>query len=249
MRKLSYWGKMNPRKTHIIIVISHILLLLLGWYTGTLLSEAGISLPGILLLFFILYYLAAVFFYPAKNEKTSIGSYRFYIKQKACDLSLAAAAWGMIICIANNKSAPYEYFQNSLASTIETVIVKEKPTASEILESLKYRDKSTLTKEEKRILKKEFRVQLKKYAVAKVTGDKKAGDNAGLIILAIVGALGLLILVGALACNISCNGGTGGAIAVALLGTAAVVIGLIAVIRSIKRKSQTGKGTTTDKST
>jgi hypothetical protein len=92
-------------------------------------------------------------------------------------------------------------------------------------------------------------VQLKKYAVAKVTGDKKAGDNAGLIILAIVGALGLLILVGALACNISCNGGTGGAIAVALLGTAAVVIGLIAVIRSIKRKSQTGKGTTTDKST
>jgi hypothetical protein len=237
MRKLSYWAKQNPWKSRIIIVTSHILLLLLGWFTGTLLSEAGISLPGILLLFFILYYLAAVFFYPAKKDKAAIGSYHYYIKQKASDFSLAAAAWGMIICIANNKNAPNEYFQNSLASSIETVIVKAKPTAAEILESLKYRDKSTLTKEEKRILKKEFRLQLKKYAVAKVTGDKKAGDDAGLIILAIVVAIGLLGLVGALACSISCNGSSGAAIIVALLGIAAVVVGLVAVIRSIKRKS------------
>ena len=56
------------------------------------------------------------------------------------------------------------------------------------------------------------------------------------MILAIIGALGLFLVVAALACGLGCNGSGTGAIAVAVLGTAAIVFGLIAVIRAIQRK-------------
>jgi cbb3-type cytochrome oxidase subunit 3 len=247
MKKLSYWAATNPWKARIIIVISHILILFLGWYTGTALNELEIFLPAaFLLVLFILLYLITVFVYPSKQEKQVLGSKKFYIKQKLCDFSLTACAWIMIVSLANNRNVRTGFFNYASASSIETAITKNaKPTAAEILESLKYRDKSTLTKEEKRILKKEFNVQLKKYVKAKITGNKKASDETGLIILSIVLALGLLYLVGALACTLSCNGSDAAAIVVALLGTAAIVIGLIFVIRGIKKKQSKGMGTKT----
>jgi cbb3-type cytochrome oxidase subunit 3 len=240
MKNLSYWAATNPWKARIIIAVSHILILFLGWYTGAALNEMEIFLPAVfLLVLFILLYLITVFVYPSKQEKQVLGSKKFYIKQKLCDFSLTACAWVMIACIANDKKMRTGFFNYASASSIETIITKNaKPTAAEILESLKYRDKSTLTKEEKRILRKEFNVQLKKYVKAKITGNSKAGDEAGLIILSIVLALGLLYLVGALACTLSCNGSDAAAIVVALLGTAAIVIGLIFVIRGIKKKQR-----------
>lgn len=242
MKKLSYWAALNPWKARIIIVCSHLLILFLGWYTGSALSQMNILLPGILLLAFILYYFISAFIYPAKKEKRKLGPKWYYIKQKICDFSLAASAWGMIICIANNKNVQLGYFNLASGSSIETTISKiEKPTAAGILESLKSRDKSTLTGTEKRILRKEFTVQIKKYAIATIKGDKAAQNHAGAIILAIVLAVGLLSLVGVLACNLSCNGNDGAAILVGILGTAAVVIGLIFFIRSLQRKQEKNK--------
>jgi hypothetical protein len=115
---------------------------------------------------------------------------------------------------------------------------KKDPTAEQILASLKYRDKSSLTRLEKRILKAEFKKQLKVWTLAKITGKKEEGDKAGLIILAIIGAIGLFFLVASLSCSLSCNGSDAAAVAVLLLGTAAIVLGLIAVIRSINRKKR-----------
>ena len=84
-------------------------------------------------------------------------------------------------------------------------------------------------------MKQEFKTQLKNYVAAKLSGNKAGGDRAGLIILAIIGALGLLYLLAALSCGIACNGAEGLAIAVLILGTAGIIWGLIAVIRAIKR--------------
>ena len=236
MRKLSFWAKRNPWKSRIIITISHLLLMLLGWYTGTAIFAMDISLPVYLLVFFILFYLAAVFVYPSKEEKKRNNRRWIYIKQKACDLSLAVAAYGMMVCISNQPGAFFKNFQTVSGSLILPSSSWEgKPTAAAILESLKYRDKSTLTREEKRILKKEFKVQLKNFVVAELKGHKDEGGKTWLIILSIVAALGIAYLVGALACSLSCNGNDGAAILVIVLGSAAIGVGLYFLIKAIKR--------------
>lgn len=241
MKKLSYWAASNPWKARIMIAVSHLFILFLGWYTGTALNAMNITIPGALLFLFIAYYLVSVFMYPAKEDKKKLGSYKFYIRQKICDFSLAASAWLMIICIANNKKVQTGFFNLASAASVENTVATEKPTAAQILESLKYRDKSSLTKEEKRILKKEFSIQLKKYTLAKFNGDKAAQSNAGAVILAIVLALGLLYLVGAAACSLSCNGNDAAAILVGLFGTAAIIIGLIFFIKGLQKKQNSEK--------
>jgi peptidoglycan biosynthesis protein MviN/MurJ (putative lipid II flippase) len=236
MRKLSYWAKRNPWKSRIIIIVSHLLLMLLGWYTGTSFFAMDISLPAYLFVFFILYYLAAVFIYPSKDEKKRNNRKWIYIKQKACDFSLAAAAYGMMVCISNQPGIFFNNFQKVSGSLIiNPSPVKVKPTAAEILESLKYRDKSKLTHEEKRILKKEFKVQLKNYVVAKLKGNKEGGDQTFLIILAIVAALGIAYLLAALSCTLSCNGNEGAAVLVVILGIIAIGLGLYFVIKAINK--------------
>lgn len=61
-----------------------------------------------------------------------------------------------------------------------------KPGAAEILTSLKENPGKKLTREEKKILKKEFYKQLKIYAKCKLTHDKEGGDKALLILLTII---------------------------------------------------------------
>jgi hypothetical protein len=239
MRKLSVWAKRHPWSARVIIILSHILLLLLAWYTGSTLINLNVFLPGLLLFAFMVVYLSAVLFYPSKSEKHFLSKQLFYIKQKACDFSLAAASYGMVVCLANKGNGMNYIFQPAFGiEVLNTTGKKERPSAAEILESLKCRDKSTLTREEKRILKKEFRLQLKNYAVAKLTGNKDKATDAGLVILAIVAAVGLWFLLAALACNIACNGMEGAAVIVLILGTAGIIIGLIAVIRAITRGSK-----------
>lgn len=237
MKKLSYWAKQNKWKARLIIIAAHLLLIVLALFTGKKFLSIGIELPGFMLYLFLFVYLAAVFTYPSvkKTVQKKYGSY--YFKQKACDFMLAASTFGMILVLAGNKSLPAQLLQPLAGSTV-SISTAENKTAAEILASLKYRDKSTLTRSEKRILKQEFKNQLKIYAAAKLSGNKKASGDAGLIILAIVAALGLLYLVAALSCTLSCNGSDGAAVAVVLLGTAAIVLGLIFVIRSINRKSR-----------
>ena len=239
MKKLSRWAAINPWKSRIIIATAHILILLLGWYTGVALYKMNIVLPAVLLFLLIAGYLLSASLYPSKKERMLIGIRRFYKRQKFFDFAVAFIAWAMIICIGNNKNIQTGFFNYLNASSIGTVTaVYKEPTAAQILESLKYRDKSTLTKQEKQILKKEFKYQLKRYVSATIKGDKAASDGAGTIVLACIAAAGLLYLVAALSCNLSCNGNDAAAIIVALLGTAGIVLGLVFIIRGVQRKRQ-----------
>ena len=67
-------------------------------------------------------------------------------------------------------------------------------------------------------------------------GKKADAEQVALIILACIAAVGLLYLVMALACTLSCNGSDAAAVIVAILGLAGIIWGLIAVIRAINRK-------------
>jgi hypothetical protein len=236
MRKLSYWAKMNPWKSRIIIILSHILLIFLGWYTGKGLVNLGVLMPAYWLYIFLLIFLIAAITYPSKKNKVFINKMKFYRQCKTRDFLLGATTFCMIVSLTNEKENTFYVSQPAFAIPAASALIKkEKPTATEILASLKYRDKSTLSHTEKRILKQEFKKQLKNYVVAKIKGNKKEGDQSGLIILAIIGAIGLLSLVAAISCNLSCNGSEGAALALGILGTAGIIWGLLAVIKAIKR--------------
>ena len=237
MKQLSIWAKRNPRKARFIIIVSHLLILLLAWFTGSELSGLSDTLPVYLKIVFVLVFIIAAFSYPIKKDR-SIGKSKYsYAKQKTCDFLLALSTFGMVTGIAASGEISFGSLSPLYASTPSAINNNMKdPTAEQILASLKYRDKSTLTRAEKRILKAEFKKQLKIWTFAKISGNKEEGSNAGLVILAIVGAVGLFYLVAALSCSLSCNGSDAAAVVVLLLGTAAIVLGLLAVLRSIKRK-------------
>jgi len=239
MKKISIWAKQNPWKARITIIFSHILLFLLAWFTGTQLYAIGKELPAFFMFLFVLIYLIAAFTYPSKKNKSGTNIPFLYLKQKSSDLLLAAATFGMVVCLAADNENVFRFYTTSFANlTSVSIKGKEKSTANEILASLKYRDKSTLTRSEKKILRQEFKKELKLYTIAKLSGKKDEAGNAGLIILAIIAALGLLYVLAALSCSISCSGSEGAAVLVVVLGTAAIVVGLIVVIRAIKRGSK-----------
>jgi hypothetical protein len=149
-----------------------------------------------------------------------------YIRQKSCDFLLAASTFCMLLCLANKNTGSVYFSPSASASSGINIKETKKPTAAEILASLAYRDKSTLTRSEKRILKQEFKTQLKNYAIAKLSGNQAEGDRAGLIILAIIVALGLLYLVAALSCGIACNGSGGVAYSRPLSGNSRHYLGV-----------------------
>jgi fatty acid desaturase len=240
MRKISFWAKHHRLQAIAFLVIIKLLLALIAFYIGLSLLDLDIYIPFFVFAIALFILIIAALIYPSRHL-TRLSKNQFYIRQKSCDFIIAACSFVMIGTLVNNNF-PLPGTTISLASNVTAI----KPTAEEILASLQYRDKSTLTKQEKRILKEEFMKQLKVYAVAKVTGNTSDAGKAGLIILTIVAALGLLYLVAALACTLSCNGSDAAAIIVVILGTAIVVWGTVTLIRRIlhgpKKKKEESSG-------
>ena len=242
MRKLSLWGKNNPWKARFIIIFSHIILFLLAWFIGNELASTGINMPGFFKYLIVFISFLTFITYPSAKNKSAYKIVPYYTRQKICDFLFALSTFGMIVCLTGSGENISTFFSDIRASTLSSIEKgKTKPKAAEILTSLEHRDKSTLTHSEKRVLKKEFKKQIGIYIKAKITGDKDESGHAGLIILAIIGALGLFLVVSALACSLGCNGSGTGAIAVFVLGTTAIVFGLLAVIRAIERKGKDKK--------
>jgi hypothetical protein len=237
MRKIAAWGRANPWTARITLIVSRIILFWLAVYLGSVMIEEGYSISQS-----FLYLLAAVAIYcgityPAKTTRKTDPF--FFRRQKIRDLLISVTCFGMIMGLVQDPSALMSPITGANAATHSSISKgKEKPRADEILASLKHRDKKTLTRQEKRILRQEFKKQLKIFAISTIRGDRPAKADAGLKILAIVAAIGLLLLVGAIACELSCNGSDAAAIIVGVLGTAAVIIGLVAVLKAINRKQQ-----------
>ncbi len=234
MIQISYWARRNPKKARVTIIVLHIILIGLAIYTGEGLKELGSIIPAWLPYALLPLFISMYFFYPSHNNiKTGISKMRKYRLQKSLDFCSAVFSFVLVCYVANNVSLPYISIVSG--ASIET-ITKEgsKPTAEEILSSLSHRDKSTLTRSEKRILKSEFKKQLKVYVKAKLTKDDEAAAKAVFIILSIIGAVGLTFLLAALACSLSCNGSEAGAILLLIFGITAIVLLLILAIKKIK---------------
>jgi hypothetical protein len=206
----------------------------LAIYTGTGLQAFGIIMPAWLPYALLPFFISLYFFYPSHNNlKIGYSRMRKYRLQKSLDFCSAIFSFILVCYVANNINLPY--VSTVSGSSIETIKKNDsKPTAAEILASLSHRDKSTLTRSEKRILKSEFKKQLKVYVKAKLTKDDEAAAKAAFIFLSILGALGLTFLLAALACNLACNGSEAGAILLLVFGISAIVLLLILAIKKIK---------------
>jgi hypothetical protein len=234
MKKISAWAKHNVVPARIVIFCIHISLIFLAGYLGTHLHKLHATVfytAGILIIFIFIVY-------PRPAKKIFYGK-KFYAVQKTCDF-IAAAGIFMLLCFFANHNLRLPSLQNSLYA-VSLHPKNEKPTAQQILESLKYRDKSTLTRQEKRILKKEFKNQLGVYAKATLKHDKAGQSHAVEIIFTIIVAIGLFGLLSALACTISCNGADGLAVLVMVVGTAGIVWGAVAIINSLSKKHKSKK--------
>ena len=237
MKKISYWAKNHRLTAIIVLVIAKLLLAFIAAYLGLSLLGMNIRVPFAVFFIALLVLIIAAIAYPSKHI-TTLTKKQLYIRQKTCDFIIATCSFIMIGAWVNtNLPVPINtaIAANAATAAAASTTTAINPTAEEILASLKYRDKSTLTRQEKRILKAEFKNQLKVYAVAKLKGRKDDAGKAGLIILTIVAALGLLYLVAAIACNLSCNGSDAAALVVGILGTALIIWGDIAVVRRISR--------------
>lgn len=233
MRSISLWARQHKGKARLILIILKLLLACMAFFIGSGLAGMKIIFPQIagIALVFLFGFVAA--FYPYR-KKSGLSKKLFYIKQKSCDYLLAALGFGMMLFFTNSSLYSLTRPSSSFANT-EIVIKPDLPTAEEILKSLEHRDKKSLTRQEKRILKQEFKKQVKVYVKSKITRHKSEADKALLIILTIIGALGALYLVAALSCSLACSGSDGAAVAIAILGLAGVIWATIAIIKRISR--------------
>lgn len=230
MRKFSLWGKHHVTPARIIIALSNILLIWIAYFLGNQISVSGVEISSLWLYVLMLTFFIACFLYPKQRTSTT------YIKRKMCDAVIISCSFFMVICLVMQLNRPSHLLQTTQAAVPADPSLYKSPEAQKLLEQFTSGQKKEFTAREKRIIRREFKYQLGQYAKAKLTGDKATGDKVGLIILACILAVGLMFLLLGLACSISCGGADGLAVVVAVLGTAGIIWGLIAVIHAIKKK-------------
>lgn len=227
MKTISFWAKNHVPQAQVILVLLKISLGLLAIYAGLLLTNTGYFTQLRSLYIFAAVAAISAFTYPNKYRPTA----NFYRKQKTRDFLISLCAFCLLAGVTNRLDMPLQQSGN-LANASS---IMHHGNAAQIISSLEHRNKKTLSRKEKRILKKEFFTQVKIYAKASLLNDKVAKGESWKTILVIIGALGLLYLVTALSCSLSCNGAEGAALVVGILGLAGIIWGSIALINRIYR--------------
>ena len=241
IKKLSLWAKNHKWTTRLLIIAAFILLDITGIIIGLLMNDLNIMLPPVTFYIFVILFFVAMGLYPDKATKGTLYSkHRFYIRQKTCDLVLAGSAFLMIVCISNDNMIFKENYipvnaatQNSFAFIRDSTL---KPYKSIAVFSASMKDKEGKLlkwKERKKLLKEQSKG-------IKKANDISKGGKAALMVLCGLVASGLLTLVLAWSCSLSCSGSDGAAILVGVGGTVAVIFLVILAGRLIygKKKKQ-----------
>lgn len=242
IKNLSLWAKNHKWATRILIIIAFLFLDIIGIITGVLMNDLSIIINPAIFYFFVILFIATIGFYPRKsNKKTSITQHVFYVRQKSCDLVLAGSTFLMIVCIGNNDSILETNFISAAASTrsipVSTADSTLKPYKSiaAFSASMKNENGKLLKWNERRKLLKEQIRGIKK------ANDISKGGKAALMILCSLIAAGLLLLIVAWSCDLSCSGSDGAALLVGVGGTAAVIFLLLLAVRLIYGRIKKGK--------
>lgn len=230
MRSLSLWAKYHVVTARIIIIISHCILIWIGYFLGNQLSHLGIALSPLWTYFLIALFFVTAALYPSGRSSKN------YVKRKLCDFLAVACGFLLTISVVNNLNRSTAIYQTAEAVVPINPSSYKYAQAKNLLEQFEKGEKTKFTLKEKRVIRKEFKYQLLRYAKAKLVGNKNDTGDAAAIVLVCIAAAGLFFLLIGLACSLSCNGSEAAAWAVFILGTVAIVWGSVAIIRSINRK-------------
>lgn len=232
MKKISLWAKAHPKQTQLFIVVSYLILNILGIVIGKLLNQLSIELPMLLLDVSILVFIIAGLAYPSNDKKRS------YIFHKTCDSILITTTF-LIIVFAGNRYGSLSglftaaSFQNEARATSIKDSTRHGYSSLEVFKlSMKDKDGKMLKWKERRKL---LKTQVKAIKKSKDLTD--AGKIA-LTIGCVIVALGLLYLVAAGACSLSCSGAEGGAILLGLGGLALVIVLFVIAMKAIHKKKK-----------
>lgn len=241
MKQLSVWARNHKWKARIVMVIAWLILTALAIIIGTTLVGLNIELPSTVLLITVALFLAAIFYYPSRSQKSFYGADLFYKKQKSCDLLLAVCSFCMILYATNKPGTLFQRYGNLYAATIfEPSVLKD--STSKTYRSIKDFSASMKNEDGKMLKWKERKKLLKQQVKAiKRSGDMTRGEKTLLTVLSVLVALGLLLLVATLACNLSCNGSGAAAVIVGIGGAGLVVFLLVLALRGIQGKKKKRK--------
>jgi len=236
--KISIWARGHKWIARFLIAGGLILLSCIGILTGILLRDIQLSLPMATMPVIMMMTVVAFIFYPGKHLKRKrINSSLFYIayffRQKTCDFFLLFSTFCMIVYIGNRQEIIIFNFWQVKAAVIGRDISKVDTPYKSISEfSRLMNDKNGKLlkwKERKKLLKQQVKA-------IRQSNETSKGQKIFLIVLSIVIAVGLSLLLAALACNLACSGSEALAIVVAAGGAALVAILLTYVIKKITEK-------------
>jgi small-conductance mechanosensitive channel len=221
MRQISFWASRHTGPARIIIVTCIVLLHILAMSMGDLFEEMGYHIP------FNLFYLPAAIsiyafvLYPYAADRSRYRS--FYVVRKTFDSLLVCSTFFMLLIGANNARYVLPAFETVNVTGAAASVTIEKPARE---------------KKEKKLSVKNLRKKMidNVQTLRKLYRDGTKGEKAALIILSVLVALGLLMLIAMLSCNLSCGGSDVAAALVGLGGTALVVFLFVRVIRGLNRK-------------
>ncbi|MBK7873519.1 MAG: hypothetical protein IPJ74_24075 [Saprospiraceae bacterium] len=222
MLQLSYWAKTHPWQARWFIVVAHLLLIFIAIRFGLILFVSDIYFTDVQVIFAISIFSTGWLFYPLILNKTN------YLRQKCCDFLLALGTFLLFTTFGNHLPKHLE-IQNSITEASATF------TALKAIDE----GKSAFSKKWKQPIK-----QYIKHRIVSLKQEKASTKQVLLIILVGLVAAGLLLLLAAVSCSISCNGADGLAILVLIAGLVGLTFLTIFLIRRIlgkhKRRSSTG---------
>ena len=149
---------------------------------------------------------------------------------------LAGATFIMVLQLANSyfdsEMKPVQKGWNYTAQACYVKVTQPEAVASAIENPTeKQVEKNITSRKEKRST-----LQSKVKALLSQINMNSEGGKTGLGILLIIGSLGLLFLVIALACDLSCSGAEGAAVMVGILGGAAIIFLLLKAFKMMGKK-------------
>lgn len=228
MKQLSYWAKLHPKTARVSIILLHIPLNIAGIVTGLLLFDLNVSMGQAFIYSLITITLLLFLF---ERKKTP------YYTRKFLHLTMAVCTYLLFVFAGNQVHQPKPYFPFSQSvNAVGTSLL-----STTISKPLQAKEK----KPQKKLSRKESKNLFLK--VDEKVNNLPLWAKIVLIFLAVVVAAGLLYVLAALACTISCNGSEALAVIVALVGTFGIVFGAIRLIQAIlgkKRKKKRSTSTT-----
>jgi F0F1-type ATP synthase assembly protein I len=226
MKKISIWAKHHVLLTRIIICIIHLLLICIAFFLS---ENVQFNFSDATLILIALIIVGASLLYPVAKKIS-------YVFQKII-LFITSTCFFLITCffIQQNFSLPFS--QPSLSAVVVLKDSSNKQSAAQIIQSLQYRDKKTLTRSEKRVIKKELRKEIKAYKKMPKPHRPTAQD-ALLIFLIVLSGIGLLFGLAILVCGVSCGGVPALAIVLTLFGMGGIGVALYFIIRKLHKNIQ-----------